>query len=61
MNMSEVLLTASDVQRILSISRTTLYRYINDGLLTRIKLGKGRNSSIRFSPAQIESLKEQGA
>ena len=53
----EPLLTAVDVLRILKISRTTLYRYIGDGTLTKIKVGKGRNGAVRFAPEEIENLK----
>ena len=48
----EQLLTVSEVAKILRVSKTTLYRMIEDRKVTFVRIGK----MVRFTKANLESL-----
>ncbi|MFV0180537.1 helix-turn-helix domain-containing protein [Empedobacter falsenii] len=48
------LLTKKEVMQLLKIGRTTLDRYIDEGILTEVKLDKGKRNYIKYS--QITDL-----
>ena len=48
------LLTKKEVMQLLKIGRTTLDRYIDEGILTEVKLEKGKRGYIKYS--QITDL-----
>lgn len=48
----EALLSARQVQEILNVDRTTIYRMLKDGRLTGIKVGQ----NWRFSPHEVDDL-----
>ena len=50
------LLTAKQVQELLQVDRTTIYRMLNDGRLEGVKVGK----QWRFSRSQINAILEGG-
>jgi excisionase family DNA binding protein len=50
--MMERLLTSRQVQEILCVDRTTIYRMLKDGRLTGIRVG----TQWRFSPAEVQNL-----
>lgn len=50
----EELLTTKQVQELLKIDRTTVYRMLNDGRLTGVKIGQ----QWRFSSSEIQALLE---
>lgn len=43
------LLTKKEVMQLLKIGRTTLDRYIDEGVLTEVKLDKGKRGYIKYS------------
>lgn len=53
-NDSKEFLTKKEVMNLLKIGRTTLDRYIEEGLLEEVKLGKGTRGYIKQS--QIDDL-----
>ena len=51
------LLTVNDFARQLAISRDSVYRLINSGALTTVRVGE----RLRFRPEQIEEYLERGS
>ena len=51
------LLTKKEVMQLLKIGRTTLDRYIDEGILSEVKLDKGKRGYIKYS--QITDLMYQ--
>ena len=51
------LLTKKEVMQLLKIGRTTLDRYIDEGILIEVKLDKGKRGYIKYS--QITDLMYQ--
>ncbi len=53
------LLTATEVARVLSVSRDTVLRYVAEGHLSSVRVGaKGRH---RFRPEDVERLIQEGS
>lgn len=52
------LLTKKEVMQLLKIGRTTLDRYIEEGLLQEVKLASGKRGYIRYSEIQELMYKE---
>jgi excisionase family DNA binding protein len=53
----EVLLTVHDVAKILKISVSAVYQWIDEGRMSYIDLGaRGRRRVVRFSPSDIDDF-----
>lgn len=54
------LLTAAEVAKMLQVSRKTVFRMADRGVLTRVFLTPGVNHSVRFRKREVEALIETG-
>jgi excisionase family DNA binding protein len=50
-NVAPVLYTVDDVARLLKVSRSTVYRYVKDGILEGVKLSP--RARLRFQRSEI--------
>jgi len=48
------LLTVGEVSRRLAISPNSVYRLVRSGELPALRLGEGRNASLRFDPGEFD-------
>ncbi|WP_413206985.1 helix-turn-helix transcriptional regulator [Rhodospirillum sp. A1_3_36] len=55
---TERLLRADDVLDLLPISKTTLYRWADEGVLDKVRIGKGTRA-VFFKLSQIQRLIDQ--
>jgi excisionase family DNA binding protein len=49
------LLTVGQVSRRLRVSPQSVYRLVRSGEIPALRLGHGRNASLRFDPDEIEA------
>lgn len=52
----ERFLSSEEVRKVLGISKTTLWRYQQAGLLSPSRLGKGKRSRLRFEKSAVLHL-----